>query len=72
MTLYMQQLNSFTSGLHMFELTPFMGNELVCKLAIYRWNGDGWTFESLEAVYFKNSKAKESYIQKLLRRYKNV
>ena len=52
----------------MLELTPFMGNELVCRLAIYRWNGDGWKFQSLEAVYFKDSKAKENYIQKLLRR----
>lgn len=62
------QLN-FTAGLHMFKLTPFMGNELVCKLAIYRWNGDGWQFKSLEAVYFKDSKAKENYISKLLRRF---
>ena len=60
--------SKFTAGLHMFELTPFMGNELVCRLAIYRWNGDGWKFQSLEAVYFKDSKAKENYIQKLLRR----
>ena len=48
-----------------------MGNELVCKLAIYRWNGDGWNFVSLEAVYFKDSKAKEIYIVKLLRRFEN-
>ena len=60
--------SKFTAGLYMFELTPFMGNELVCRLAIYRWNGDGWKFQSLEAVYFKDSKAKENYIQKLLRR----
>lgn len=62
------QLN-FTAGLHMFELTPFEGNELICKLSIYRWNGDGWIFKSLEAVYFKDNKTKEEYIQKLLRRY---
>lgn len=62
------QLN-FTAGLHMFKLTPFMDNELVCKLSIYRWNGDGWRFKSLEAVYFKDSKAKENYISKLLRRF---
>ena len=62
------QLN-FTSGLHAFELTPFMGNELVCKLATYYWNGDGWRFESLEAVFFKDAETKENYIQKLLRRY---
>ena len=61
----------YTAGLHAFELTPFMGNELVCKLAIYRWNGDGWNFVSLEAVYFKDSKAKEIYIVKLLRRFEN-
>lgn len=66
----MQQL-SYTSGLHMFELTPVEGNELVCKLAIYRWNGDGWRFEGLEAVYFKDAQAKEEYINKLLRRYSN-
>lgn len=53
----------------MFELIPFMGNELVCKLAIYRWNGDGWNFVSLEAVYFKDSEAKENYISALLRKY---
>lgn len=64
------QLN-FTAGLHMFELTPFEGNELVCRLITYRWNGDGWTFKSLEAVYFKDNKTKERYIQKLLRRYSN-
>lgn len=63
------QPNTFTSGLHMFELTPFMGNELVCKLAIYHWNGDGWSFKSLEAVYFKDLKAKENYISALIRRY---
>ena len=61
----------YTSGLHAFELTPFMGNELVCKLFIYRWNGDGWVFKSLEAVYFKDNKTKERYIQNLLRRYSN-
>lgn len=65
----MQQLNFHTAGLHAFKLTPFMGNELVCKLAVYRWNGDGWQFKSLEAVYFKDSKTKENYIQKLLRKY---
>ena len=58
-----------TAGLHMFKLTPFMGNELVCQLIIYRWNGDGWQFKALEAVYFKDSKAKEKYIQKLLKEY---
>ena len=61
-----------TAGLHAIELIPFMGNELVCKLTIYRWNGDGWSFKSLEAVYFKDSEAKENYIQKLLRRFENV
>ena len=59
----------FTAGLHVFELTPFMGNELVCKLSIYRWNGDGWTFKSLEAVYFKDLKAREEYLANLVRRY---
>ena len=59
----------YTAGLHMFELTPIMGNELVCKLAIYRWDGDEWSFKSLEAVYFKNSKTKEEYITDLLRRF---
>lgn len=58
-----------TAGVHMFKLTPFMGNELVCKLTTYRWNGDGWKFESLEAVYFKDTQAKREYIQKVLRRY---
>lgn len=58
-----------TAGVHMFKLIPFMGNELVCKLSIYRWNGDGWKFESLEAVYFKDTQAKREYIQKVLRRY---
>lgn len=67
----MQQLNNFTSGLHMFELTPVEGNELVCKLITYRWNGDGWIFKSLEAVYFKDTQAKGKYISKLLRRYEN-
>ena len=62
------QLN-FTSGLYMFELTPIEGNELVCKLATYRWNGDGWSFESLEAVYFKDSETKENYIKTLIRRF---
>lgn len=64
------QLN-FTTSLHMFKLTPFKGNELVCKLITYRWNGDGWSFESLEAVYFKDSKTKENYLSKLLKRYSN-
>lgn len=68
----MQQLNNFTAGLHMFELTPVEGNELVCKLATYRWNGDGWSFVSLEAVYFKDSKAKEEYIAKLLKEFNHV
>lgn len=61
--------HNFTSGLHMFELTPIEGNELVCRLAIYRWNGNGWSFKSLEAVYFKDSKAKETYINKLIKEY---
>lgn len=65
----MQQLNFHTAGLHAFELTPVEGNELVCKLATYRWNGDGWNFVSLEAVYFKDSEAKENYISALLRKY---
>lgn len=65
----MQPNDFHTTGLHAFKLTPFMGNELVCKLSIYRWNGDGWTFQSLEAVYFKDSETKENYIQKLLRKY---
>ena len=68
----MQQPNTFTAGLHMFELTPFMGNELVCKLAVYRWNGDGWQFQSLEAVYFKDAQAKEDYISKLIKGYNHV
>lgn len=66
------QRNWHTSGLHMFELTPVEGNELVCKLAVYRWNGDGWQFKSLEAVYFKDSKTKEEYIKTLTRRYSRV
>lgn len=60
-----------TVGLHAFKLTPFEGNELVCKLAIYRWNGDGWTFQSLEAVFFKDAETKKNYIKSLLRRYSN-
>lgn len=67
----MQQHNWHTSGLHMFELTPVEGNELVCKLATYRWNGNGWNFVSLEAVYFKDSETKKNYIKTLLRRYSN-
>ena len=67
----MQQPDFHTAGLHAFKLTPFEGNELVCKLSIYRWNGDGWKFKSLEAVYFKDNETKERYIQKLLRRYSN-
>jgi hypothetical protein len=59
----------YTAGLHMFELIPFMGNELVCKLITYRWNGDEWTFKSLEAVYFKDSETKEKYVKILLRKY---
>lgn len=59
----------YTAGLHMFELIPFMGNELVCKLITYRWNGDGWSFESLEAVFFKDTETKEEYITTLLRRF---
>lgn len=58
-----------TAGLYAFELTPFMDNELTCKLSIYRWNGDGWSFESLKAVYFKDTQAKKDYIKILLRRY---
>ena len=58
-----------TAGLHAFKLTPFMGNELVCKLAIYCWNGDGWQFKSLEAVFFKDTEAKKNYISMLLRKY---
>jgi hypothetical protein len=46
-----------------------MGNELVCKLITYRWNGDEWTFKSLEAVYFKDSETKEKYVKILLRKY---
>lgn len=60
-----------TAGLHMFELIPIEGNELVCKLITYRWNGDGWSFKSLEAVYFKDLKAREEYLANLLRRFKN-
>ena len=62
----------YTSGLHAFELTPFEGNELVCKLSIYRWNGDGWFFVSLEAVFFKDTETKERYIKTLLRRFENA
>ena len=58
-----------TAGLHAFKLTPFEGNELVCKLTIYRWNGDGWKFESLEAVFFKDTETKENYIKTLIRRF---
>ena len=61
-----------TTGLHAFELTPFMGNELVCKLSIYRWNGDGWKFQSLEAVFFKDTETKKNYISMLLRKYNHV
>jgi hypothetical protein len=60
-----------TTGLHAFELIPFMGNELVCKLITYRWNGDGWSFQSLEAVFFKDTETKKNYISMLLRRFKN-
>ena len=63
---------SYTSGLHMFKLTPFMGNELVCKLTVYRWNGNEWQFESLEAVNFKDTQAKEEYITKLRKYYDHV
>jgi hypothetical protein len=58
-----------TAGLYAIELIPFMGNELVCKLTIYRWNGDGWSFKSLEAVFFKDAEAKETYINKLIKEY---
>jgi hypothetical protein len=58
-----------TTGLHAFELIPFMGNELVCKLITYRWNGDEWKFEALEAVFFKDTETKENYIRDLLRRF---
>ena len=61
-----------TAGVHMIKLIPFEGNELVCKLAIYRWNGDGWKFKSLEAVFFKNTETKEEYIKTIIRRYQNV
>lgn len=60
-----------TAGLHAIELTPFMGNELVCKLITYRWNGDEWAFQSLEAVFFKDTETKEKYISMLLRKYSN-
>ena len=59
-------------GVHMFKLTPFMGNELVCKLITYRWNGNEWQFKSLEAVFFKDTETKEKYVSMLLRRYKYV
>ena len=62
------QLN-FTFKLHAFKLTPFMGNELVCKLITYRWNGNGWQFKSLEAVFFKDANAKKEYIVKLVKKY---
>ena len=65
----MQQPKFHTAGLHAFKLIPFMGNELVCKLSVYRWNGDGWSFKSLEAVYFKDSETKENYIKTLIRRF---
>ena len=61
-----------TAGLHAFKLTPFMGNELVCKLVTYRWNGDGWTFESLETVFFKDTETKERYIKKLIKEFNHV
>ena len=61
-----------TVGLHAFELTPFEGNELVCRLATYRWNGDGWQFESLEAVFFKDTETKEKYIKKLIKEFNHV
>ncbi len=63
------QQPKFTSGLHMFELIPFMGNEFICKLAIYRWNGNGWSFQSLEAVFFKDTETKEEYVKTLIRKY---
>lgn len=61
-----------TAGLHAFKLTPFMGNELVCKLSIYRWNGDGWSFQSLEAVFFKDTETKEEYIKKLIKEFNHA
>ena len=61
--------SKFTTGLHMFELTPVEGNELICKLAVYHWNGDKWAFKSLEAVYFKDNETKKKYITDLLRRF---
>ena len=61
-----------TAGLHMFKLTPFMGNELVCKLSIYRWNGDGWQFKSLEAVFFKDTETKKEYIKKLIKEFNHA
>ena len=63
------QRNWHTSGLHMFQLIPIEGNELVCKLITHRWNGNGWSFESLEAVYFKDAQAKKTYINKLIKEY---
>ena len=60
-----------TAGVHMFRLIPFMGNKLVCKLIIYRWNGDGWQFKSLEAVFFKDTETKENYTNNLLKRFEN-
>lgn len=58
-----------TAGVHMFKLTPFMGNELVCKLVTYHWNGDKWSFESLEAIFFKDRETKEEFINKLIKEY---
>lgn len=61
-----------TTGLHAFELIPFMDNELVCKLITYRWNGDRWSFQSLEAVFFKDTETKEEYINSLLKEFNHV
>lgn len=61
-----------TAGVHMIRLIPFEGNELVCKLVTYRWNGDGWSFRSLEAVYFKDTQAKEEYIKKIIKEFNHV
>lgn len=60
----------FTAGLHMFRLIPIEGNELVCKLITYRWKNQEWAFASLEAVFFKDTNAKEEYIVKLVKKYK--
>lgn len=65
----MQQHNWHTSGLHMFELIPIEGNELVCKLITYKWKNQGWAFASLEAVFFKDANAKKEYVKDLVKKY---